>query len=123
MQATFTYIPLKPSASVQKGWKILLSPCMSHTAAKNLELSRSLQPIQLINSCCRNQCFSKFDNFESLSNMRSTFISFANQTLKKQFMKDLLLPGIDQTVDYMDKIFSIGETPVCYKYIHKLFGL
>ena len=55
--------------------------------------------------------------------LRSTFFSFANQTLKKQFMKDLLLPGIDQTVDYMDKIFSIGGTPVCYKYIHKLFGL
>ena len=123
MQATFTYTPLKPSASVQKGRKRLLTSRMSRTAAKNLELSRSLQPIQLINSCCRNQCFSKFDNFESLSNLRSTFFSFANQTLKKQFMKDLLLPGIDQTVDYMDKIFSIGGTPVCYKYIHKFFGL
>ena len=50
------------------------------------------------------------------------FFSFANQTLKKQFMKDLLLPGMEDSVDYMDKTFTIGGTLVCYKYIHKLFG-
>ena len=42
-----------------------LSSYMSRTVAKNLELSRTLQPVQLTSSCCINQCFSKLEIVES----------------------------------------------------------
>ena len=123
MQATFTYTPLKPCTSIQKGRKRLHMSRQSRTADKNLHLHRSLEPIELISSCCKNNCFAKFDNLDNLKSLRSTSFNFGTQTLKKQFMKDLLLAGISDHVDYMDKQFQLGDIPVCYKYVHKLFGL
>jgi len=38
-------------------------------------------------------------------------------------MKELLLAGIPDQLDYMDKQFRLGDIPVCYKYVHKPFGL
>ena len=123
MQATFTYTPLKPCASIQKGRKRLHMSRQSRTADKNLQMHRSLEPVELISSCCKNNCFAKFDNLDSLKSLRSTFFNFGTQTLKKQFMKELLLAGIPDQLDYMDKQFRLGDIPVCYKYVHKLFGL
>ena len=123
MQATFTYTPFKPCASIQKGRKQLHMSRQSCTADKNLELHRSLEAIKLISSRCKNNCFAKFDNLDNLKSLRSTFLNFDTQTLKKQFMKDLLLAGIEDHMDYMDKQFRLGDIPVCYKYVHKLFGL
>ena len=47
MQATFTYTPLKPCASIQKGRKRLHMSRQSRTADKNLQLHRSLEPVEL----------------------------------------------------------------------------
>ena len=123
MQATFTYTPLKPCASIQKGRKRLHMSRQSRTADKNLQLHRSLEPVELISSCCKNNCFAKFDNLDNLKSLRSTFFNFGTQTLKKQFMKELLLAGIPDQLDYMDKQFRLGDIPVCYKYVRKPFGL
>ena len=112
MQATLTYTPLKPCASIQKGRKRLHMSRQSHTADKNLQLHRSLEPVELISSCCKNNCFAKFDNLDSLKSLRSTFFNFGTQTLKKQFMKELLLAGIPDQLDYMDKQFRLGDIPV-----------
>jgi len=103
MQATFTYTPLKHCASIQKGRKRLHMSRQSRTADKNLQLHRSLEAVELISSCCKNNCFAKFDNLDNLKSPRSTFFNFGSQTLKKQFMKELLLAGIPDQLDYMDK--------------------
>ena len=82
-----------------------------------------LEPIDLISHCCNRNCFKKFDNVDNLRQLRETFLQFTNATLKKQFLKDLLLCRVPDSIDYMDKQFRIDEFPVCYVCVHKLFGV
>ena len=123
MQACFTYTPLKPTASVCKRWKRLVVSCQSLLAQKNAQRLAGLEPIGLISRCCNHNCFKQFDNVDNLRQLRETFFQFNKATLKKQFLKDLLLCTVPDSIDYMDKHFRIGEFPVCYMYVHKLFGV
>ena len=123
MQACFTYTPLKPTASVWKGRKRVVVSRQSLLAQKNAQTLAGLEPIDLISRCCNRKCFKQFDNVDNLRQLRETFFQFTNATLKKQFLKDLLLCTVPDSIDYMDKQFRIGEFPVCYMYVHKLFGV
>ena len=76
-----------------------------------------------ISHCYFRKCFNQFFNIANLTQLRGTFFKFSNATLMKQFLKELLLPNVPDSKDYMDKHFEIGGFPVCYMYIHKLFGV
>ena len=123
MQASFTYTPHKPTAAVCKGRKRLVVSRHSLLAEKNAKTLASLEPLHQISRCCSKQCFKQFDNIENLKQLRDTFFNFSNATLRKKFLKDLLLPNVPESMDYMDKQFEIGGFPICYMYAHKLFGV
>ena len=123
MQASFTYTPLKPTVAVCKGRKRLVVSRHSLLAEKNAKTLASLEPLHQISRCCSKQCFKQFDNIENLKQLRDTFFNFSNATLRKKFLKDLLLPDVPESRDYMDKHFEIGSFPICYMYAHKLFGV
>ena len=91
MQASFTYTPLKPTASVCKGRKRVVVSRQSLLAQKNAQTLAGLEPIDLILRCCNHNCFKQFDNVDNMRQLRETFFQFTKATLKKRFLKDLLL--------------------------------
>jgi len=76
------------SAKVGHVWWFLVS---LHLHKKNAQTLAGLEPIDLISRCCNRKCFKQFDNEDNLRQLRETFFQFTNATLKKQFLKDLLL--------------------------------
>ena len=125
MQAafTYTYTPLKPTAAVCKGGKMVIVSHQSLLAQKNAQALAALGPIEHISWCCIRNCFSQFDNITNLNALQESYFQFSNAILKKQFLKDLLLPNVQESTDYISKHFQIGGFPVCYMYAHTLFGI
>ena len=97
--------------------------CSKLQHASSFLQSAGLEPIDLISRCCNRKCLEQFDNVDNLRQLCETFFQITKATLRKQFLKDFLLCRVPDSIDNMDKQLRIDEFPVCYMYVHKLFGV
>jgi hypothetical protein len=73
--------------------------------------------------CCTKKCISQcFGDQVSAENFRLKYFSFPNDAVRKSWLKDKLLPGVDDNVDSSTKIFTINGYRVCYKLLEQLLG-
>ena len=88
----------------------------------NADKKSSLPPIDQIDHCCKHECFKLQHNTLQLQHLRNQYWSFTKDTTRKQWLKDLLLSGVEDDTEPDDKQFSINEHPVCYNFVKTLFG-
>ena len=57
-----------------------------------------------------------------LQHLRNQYWDFTKDTARKQWFKELVLPGVPDDLDAELKQFTLLEVPVCYNYLRQLFG-
>jgi hypothetical protein len=90
---------------------------------RNAERLAALCRTELI-KCCRANCLTKcFGTHEAATHIRLHYFSIVNDVLKKAWLKELLLPDVDDSLPSDEKHFCIHGHRVCYKALQLLFGV
>ena len=57
-----------------------------------------------------------------LQHLRNQYWSFAKDTARKQWFKELLLPGVPDELEPEEKQFTLNGMAICYNFIKSVFG-
>ena len=114
-----------PVSAVHKGTLGRKKKPVSRLTTKmnhNTKKKGALLPIDQIDHCCKVHCFKQHTNMLQLQHLRNQYWDFTKDTARKQWFKELVLPGVPDDLDAELKQFTLLEVPVCYNYLRQLFG-